>query len=114
MGFRDWLKAKKKKRQQERMEKRLAEEQAERSFVLSGNDSGFAVDPADIDPPETRFTDEYREFLDRQEAEAQKADRLAQARLNEEFESDAAAMAESVQNACADGAADGDCTAEDN
>ena len=113
MGFSDWLKAKKKKRQQERMEKRQAEEQAERSFVLTGNDSGFAVDPSDIDPPETRFTDEYREFLDRQEAAAQKAGRLAQERLNEEFEADAA-KAENDQNACADGAADGDCTAEDN
>ena len=108
MGFRDWLKAKKKKRQQERMEKRQAEEQAERSFVLTGNNSGFSVDPADINPPETRFTDEYREFLEKQEAAAAKAERLAQERLNEECEADLAAKAEDVQNACEE------CAAEEN
>ena len=108
MGFRDWLKAKKKKRQQERMEKRQAEEQAERSFVLTGNNSGFSVDPADINPPETRFTDEYREFIEKQEAAAAKAERLAQERLNEELEADLAAKAEDVQNACEE------CAAEEN
>ena len=108
MGFRDWLKAKKKKRSQERMEKLRQEEQAERSFALTGSDSGFAVDPADIDPPETRFTDEYREFLEKQEAAAAKAERLAQERLSEELEADAAQAAEEVHCACEE------CASEDN
>lgn len=107
MGFRDWLKAKKKKRRQERMEKHQAEELAERSFVLNGNDSGFAVDPSDINPPETRFTDEYREFLEKQEAAAT-AERLAQECLNEALEADIAAKAEDARKVCEE------CAAEDN
>ncbi|MBR5948443.1 MAG: hypothetical protein IKZ82_07345 [Clostridia bacterium] len=95
MGFREWMKERKKKHQQERMEKRRQEELAERSFNLAGNNSGLTVDPADINPPETRFTDEYREFLEKQEAAAAaKAERLAQERLNEELEADIAAKAE--------------------
>ena len=53
MGFFDFLKSKKKK----------AEAEAEKAEVL-----GLEVDPADIDPPETRYTEEYREFLETQEA----------------------------------------------
>lgn len=51
MGFFDFLKSKKKKAE------------AEKAEVL-----GLEVDPADIDPPETRYTEEYREFLEAQEA----------------------------------------------
>lgn len=51
MGFFDFLKSKKKKAE------------AEKAEVL-----GLEVDPADIDPPETRYTEEYREFLETQEA----------------------------------------------
>jgi hypothetical protein len=50
MGFFDFLKSKKKKAE------------AEKAEVL-----GLEVDPADIDPPETRYTEEYREFLETQE-----------------------------------------------
>ena len=52
MGFFDFLKSKKKK----------AEAEAEKAEVL-----GLEVDPAGIDPPETRYTEEYREFLETQE-----------------------------------------------
>ena len=52
MGFFDFLKSKKKK----------AEAEAEKAEVL-----GLEVDPADIDPPETRYTEEYREFLENRE-----------------------------------------------
>ncbi len=51
MGFFDFLKSKKKKAE------------AEKAEVL-----GLEVDPADIDPPETRYTEEYQEFLEAQEA----------------------------------------------
>ena len=53
MGFFDFLKSKKKK----------AEAEAEKAEVL-----GLEVDPADIDPPETRYTEEYRKFLETQGA----------------------------------------------
>ena len=53
MGFFDFLKSKKKK----------AEAEAEKAEVLP-----LEMDPADIDPPETRYTEEYREFLETQEA----------------------------------------------
>ena len=53
MGFFDFLKSKKKK----------AEAEVEKAEVL-----GLEADPADIDPPETRYTEEYREFLETQEA----------------------------------------------
>ena len=114
MGFREWMKARKKKRQQERMEKRQQEEQAERSFAWPGTDSGFTANPEDINPPETRFTDEYREFLEKQEAAAAMAERLAQERLSEEFEADAAKAAEEVCCDCEECAAEEESTPEEN
>lgn len=62
MGFREWIKAKKKKREAERRAKR----QAERTLNFNNSDSGFVVDPAGINPPETRFTAEYKEFIEKQ------------------------------------------------
>ena len=53
MGFFDFLKSKKKK----------AAAEAEKAEVLE-----LEVDAAGIDPPETRYTEEYREFLENREA----------------------------------------------
>lgn len=93
MGFRDWLKVKKKKKQQERLEKRQAQELAERSFVSTDNASGFAVDPADINPPASRFTDEYKAFIEAREG----------VRSAETVDGDAASSAEeAVDDACSD------------
>ena len=55
MGFFDFLKSKKKK-----------EEVAARVEKMQRLDD---VDPAEINPPETRFTEEYREFLETLEAD---------------------------------------------
>ena len=55
MGFFDFLKSKK---------KRKAEAEAAAQAAVQT----LEVDPSEIDPPETRFTEEYREFLETQEA----------------------------------------------
>ena len=55
MGFFDFLKSKKKKA-----------EVAARVEKMQRLDD---VDPAEINPPETRFTEEYREFLETLEAD---------------------------------------------
>ncbi len=57
MGFFDFLKPKKKKKSET-----AADAAADAVMELE-------VDPADIDPPETRYTQEYRDFLASQEAE---------------------------------------------
>ena len=59
MGLFDFFRSKKKK------EKAAAEREAE--ALASLND----VDPSEIDPPETRYTQEYRDYLTAQEAAAQ-------------------------------------------
>ena len=43
--------------------KNKEEKKTENDVVMT-----LKADPADIDPPETRFTEEYREFLETQEA----------------------------------------------
>ena len=55
MGFFDFLKSKKRK-------------QAEAEAAAQAEVQALEVDPSEIDPPETRFTEEYREFLETQEA----------------------------------------------
>ena len=56
MGLFDFLKRKKKKAD--------AAEESESAVVLPLEESGLEG----IDPPETRYTQEYKEFLDAQEA----------------------------------------------
>ena len=63
MGFREWIKVKKKRREAERK----AKGQDERALNLDNSDSGFVVDPSAINPPETRFTEDYKEFIEKQE-----------------------------------------------
>ena len=63
MGFHEWIKAKKKRRETERK----AKGQDERALNLDNSDSGFVVDPSAINPPETRFTEDYKEFIEKQE-----------------------------------------------
>ena len=55
MGFFDFLKSKKRK-------------QAEAEAAAQAEVQALEADPSEIDPPETRFTEEYREFLETQEA----------------------------------------------
>lgn len=50
--------------------KQKKKEEATRAFSLVnyGNTADtFTVDPSDIDPPQTRYTDEYREFVENME-----------------------------------------------
>ena len=79
MKIKDWFIAKK----QKRMARKLAREQekVERKIGMDLPElEDLDVDPDDIQPPESRFTEEYREFLKRQEAEmAERAYEEAQA-----------------------------------
>ncbi|MBR4435802.1 MAG: hypothetical protein IKS90_06885 [Clostridia bacterium] len=51
--------------------KQKKKEEATRAFDLAnyGNTvNTFTVDPSDIDPPKTRYTEEYQEFVENMEA----------------------------------------------
>ena len=63
MKFREWLKMKKEKREERRRQK-LALKREAGSPELFGLDGSEA---SEIDPPESRFTEEYGEFLNEQE-----------------------------------------------
>ncbi len=89
MAFFDFMKLRKQKKKAERIAKRNAELQARMSAEQTQDDSAersfdkpassqFRVDPADIDPPATRFTDEYAEFIKKQEASARHANESEQ------------------------------------
>ncbi|MBO4879390.1 MAG: hypothetical protein IK064_01390 [Clostridia bacterium] len=67
----NWLKAKKQRSKAQRQEK-LA---IERGIVLN-EPQPFNAEAAGIVPPETRFTEEYQEFLKQQEAAAEKTEIL--------------------------------------
>ena len=63
MKLKDWLRAKKEKRaakKQDKLVRKLAAESPEPELL--------DADTEGIEPPETRFTDEYREFLEREAA----------------------------------------------
>lgn len=71
----DWFRAKKQEREARKQEEaeqlyaseaevELTEFDAEENTEVQRLDA----DPAEIDPPATRFTEEYREFLKQQEA----------------------------------------------
>lgn len=91
MSFREWVKAKKKKRE--------AKRGTERALNLNNNDSGFVVDPSDIDPPETRFTEEYKQFIESQEAALRSAENAADTIENVEraVETEAVDAAERIE-----------------
>jgi len=62
MKLKEWLMAKKKRREARRKEKLELKRSAAGPEVMQ-----LDADEAGIVPPESRFTDEYREFLKRQE-----------------------------------------------
>lgn len=62
MNFIKLFKSKKKQKKAEE-----AAQAPDRAFFNFGNPE-FTVNEAEIDPPETRMTDEYKAFLEEQEA----------------------------------------------
>ena len=86
MKIKDWFIAKKEKRTARRLAKQ--QEKLERSLGADLHEiEPFEPDTEDIEQPETRFTEEYREFLKR---EAEIAARDSAGRAVKEFEADRA------------------------
>lgn len=73
MGLKEWLNAQKQKRAERRRAKRLRGAGGSPEELLQ-----LDADTEGIEPPASRYTEEYREFVEKQEAERETAPRACE------------------------------------